>query len=106
VIKIVRAKHLHDFVLEVEFADGMAGEYDLAPLFARDTVLTRPWADPEYFKRFMIELGALGWPNGLELSPKRFASGLRSRASCTAPRVSPDSEPGKATSRPVRTRSK
>ena len=68
--KIVRAKYLHDLVLEVEFADGMAGEYDLAPLFARDTVLTRPWADPEYFKRFMIELGALGWPNGLELSPQ------------------------------------
>jgi len=76
VIKIVRAKHLHDFVLEVEFADGMAGEYDLAPLFARDTVLTRPWADAEYFKRFMIELGALGWPNGLELSPQTIRQRL------------------------------
>jgi hypothetical protein len=70
VTKIVRAKHLHDFVLELEFGVGMAGEYDLEPLFARDTVLTRPWSDPEYFKRFMIELGALGWPNGLELSPQ------------------------------------
>ena len=67
--KIVRAKHVRDLVLEVEFSDGMAGEYDLAPLFAKDTVLTRPWSDAEYFKRFMIELGALGWPNGLELSP-------------------------------------
>jgi hypothetical protein len=76
VIKIVRAKHLHDFVLEVEFADGMAGEYDLAPLFARDTVLTRPWSDPGYFKRFMIELGALGWPNGLELSPQTIRQRL------------------------------
>ena len=75
-IRIVRAKHRHDFVLEVEFADGMAGEYDLAPLFARDTVLTRPWADPEYFKRFMIELGALGWPNGLELSPQTIRQRL------------------------------
>jgi hypothetical protein len=70
VTKIGRAKHLRDFVLEVEFSDGMAGEYDLAPLFAKDTVLTRPWSDPEYFKRFMIELGALGWPNGLELGPE------------------------------------
>ena len=74
--KIVRAKHLRDLVLEVEFADGMAGEYDLAPLFARDTVLTRPWSDPEYFKRFMIELGALGWPNGLELSPQMIRQRL------------------------------
>jgi hypothetical protein len=69
VTRIVRAKHLHDFVLEVEFADGVAGEYDLAPLFARDTALTRPSPDPEYFKRFAIELGALGWPNGLALGP-------------------------------------
>jgi hypothetical protein len=76
VIKVVRAKHLRDLVLEVEFADGMAGEYDLAPLFARDTVLTRPWSDPEYFKRFMIELGAVGWPNGLELGPQMMRERL------------------------------
>jgi hypothetical protein len=76
VTKIVRAKHLRALVLEVEFADGMAGEYDLAPLFARDTVLTRPWSDTEYFKRFMIELGALGWPNGLELSPQTIRQRL------------------------------
>jgi len=25
-----------------------------------------------YFKRFIIEAGALGWPNGLELSPNRL----------------------------------
>lgn len=74
--KIVRAKHLHDLVIEVEFADGMAGEYDLAPLFARDTVLTRPWVDPDYFARFIIELGALGWPNGLELSPETIRNRL------------------------------
>ena len=86
--KIVRAKYLRDLVIEVEFADGMAGEYDLAPLFARDTVLTRPGADPEYFERFMIELGALGWPNGLELSPQTIRQRLEDQGKLhRAPRV-------------------
>jgi hypothetical protein len=79
VTKIVRAKHLHDFVIEVEFADGMAGEYDLSPLFAKNTVLTRPWVDADYFKRFMIDLGALGWPNGLELGPETIRRRLEEK---------------------------
>jgi hypothetical protein len=68
VIKIVKARHLRDFIIQVEFSDGSSGEYDLAPLVARDTTLTRAWADRTFFQRFFIELGALAWPNGLELS--------------------------------------
>lgn len=67
-IKILTATHLHDFVVRVEFSDGSVGDYDLAPLFARNTVLTSAWQDPVFFRRFFIELGALSWPNGLELS--------------------------------------
>ena len=67
-IKILRARHLRDFVLDLEFSDGSMGEYDLAPLLARDTVLTRACREPDFFRRFFIELGALSWPNGLELS--------------------------------------
>jgi hypothetical protein len=68
VIKILSATHLHDFLVRVEFSDSSAGDYDLAPLFARNTVLTSAWQDPVFFRRFFIELGALAWPNGLELS--------------------------------------
>jgi hypothetical protein len=39
-----------------------------ADLLARDTVMTRPLTDPDYFARAFIEAGALAWPNGLELS--------------------------------------
>ncbi|MCP3734814.1 DUF2442 domain-containing protein [Sphingomonas sp. RP10(2022)] len=35
---------------------------------ARDTVMTRPLADPAFFARAFIEAGALAWPNGFELS--------------------------------------
>lgn len=77
--KIVRARYLRDFLIEVEFADGMAGDYDLALLLDRDTVLTRPLTDPEYLKRFIIDLGALGWPNGLELSPQTIRQRLEEK---------------------------
>jgi hypothetical protein len=63
-----RSRHVGDFVIHVEFSDGSSGEYDLAPLVARDTALTRPWQDRAFFQRFFTELGALAWPNGLELS--------------------------------------
>lgn len=67
-IKILSATSLHGLVIRVELSDNSMGDYDLAPLFARKTVLTSAWQDPAFFRRFFIELGALSWPNGLELS--------------------------------------
>jgi hypothetical protein len=68
--KIVHAEYVRDFVLRVVFSDQSSGDYDLAPVLARDTALTRPLRQSDYFKRFFLELGALSWPNGLELSPE------------------------------------
>ena len=68
--KIVKATHLRDRVLELTFSDGAVGDYDLAPLYERQTSLTKPWAELDYFGAFFIELGAIGWPNGLELKPQ------------------------------------
>lgn len=69
-IKIVCATRHRDYVLEIEFSDGSAGDYDLAPVLAKDTELRRPLLDPIYLDRFSLDLGALCWPNGLELSPE------------------------------------
>jgi hypothetical protein len=74
--KIISARHLDGFVIELYFSDGTAGEYDLAPIVERDTILTRPLRDPEYFRSFFLELGALAWPNGLELSPEALHRAL------------------------------
>ena len=68
-IKIVSAKPLRDYLIAICFSDGSGGEYDLAPLIARKTALTKPLANPDYFKGFFLELGALCWRNGFELSP-------------------------------------
>jgi hypothetical protein len=67
-IKIVKAEHTRDYLLRLTFSDGAHGEYDFAPLLAKETVLTRPLKNIEAFKAYFLELGALCWKNGLELS--------------------------------------
>ena len=63
--------------LSLTFSDGSHGLWSAADLIARDTVLTRPLADPTYFARAFIEAGALAWPNGLELSAWNLQAELR-----------------------------
>jgi hypothetical protein len=54
--------------LTLTFTDGSTGVWSAAEIIRRDTELTRPLADPDYFARAFIEAGALAWPNGLELA--------------------------------------
>ncbi|MDX2053594.1 MAG: DUF2442 domain-containing protein [Polyangiaceae bacterium] len=68
-IKILRAKHQTGYVIRLDFSDGTSGNLDVAPLLARNTPLTEGIREPEQFGRFFIDMGALCWPNGLELSP-------------------------------------
>lgn len=67
-IKLVQIKPDGDTSLWLTFSDGATARWSAADLIARDTVMTRPLADPAYFVRAFIEAGALAWPNGFELS--------------------------------------
>lgn len=67
-IKLVQLRAEPDATLWLCFSDGSSGRWSAAELIARDTVMTRPLADPAYFIRAFIEGGALAWPNGFELS--------------------------------------
>ena len=67
-IKLVQIKPDGDATLWLNFSDGATARWSAADYIARDTVMTRPLADPAYFARAFIEAGALAWPNGLELS--------------------------------------
>lgn len=67
-IKIVRAQVVRDAVVHLQFSDGTEGDYDLTDLIARNTIMVRPLRDHDYFRRCFLELGALCWPNGFELS--------------------------------------
>ncbi|MDQ8756369.1 DUF2442 domain-containing protein [Sphingosinicella sp. LHD-64] len=68
-IKLVSVRPLDHPMLELGFSDGSVGIWSAGGLIARGTVLTERLRDPAYFARAFIEGGALGWPNGLELSP-------------------------------------
>ena len=68
-IKIIRVQYVQQKILRLYFSDNSYGDYDLQPLLARQTELVIPLNDEPYFKQFYLELGALCWPNGLELSP-------------------------------------
>ncbi len=68
-IKITQAEWLQQRVLRLYFSDNTYGDYDLQPLIDRQTELVKPLNDDLYFKQFFLELGALCWRNGLELSP-------------------------------------
>ena len=68
-IKIIQAQYLRQRILRLYFSDHSYGDYDLRPLIDRQTELTIPLDDDAYFKQFFLELGALSWRNGLELSP-------------------------------------
>ena len=64
-------------MVHLEFSDGSQGDYDLGELIERDTVMVRPLRDPDFYSKCFLELGALCWPNGFELSP----SGLHRKLS-------------------------
>jgi hypothetical protein len=67
-IKLVRIAPDGDASLRLHFSDGTVARWSAAELIARDTVMTRPLADPAFFAHAFIEAGSLAWPNGFELS--------------------------------------
>ena len=67
-IKAIRATWAGDSKVALVFSDGSEGVYDFAALLAKDALLVLPLREADVFKRFFLELGALCWPNGLELS--------------------------------------
>lgn len=67
-VDLIRIEPAGPRALKLTFSDGSHGRWTADAEIARDTVLTRPLADPGYFARAFIEAGALAWPNGLEFA--------------------------------------
>lgn len=71
-IKLIEARYLGDFQVDLRFSDGLLGRFDGRVLLQRSGPLLEPLRDEAYFRRLFIDAGALAWPNGLELSPARL----------------------------------
>ena len=67
-ISLVRAHHVRDAVLRLEFSDGSVGEFDVAPFVAAGGSMVEPLKDRAFFRAFFVEDGGLAWPNGYDLS--------------------------------------
>jgi hypothetical protein len=68
--KLIKAKHIRDYVLELTFDDGLSGQVDFkdklwGPIFV-------PLKDETAFRAFSIhpDLDTLCWPNGADFSPE------------------------------------
>ncbi len=77
--KIRKATYVEAWKIRLEFSTGEVGTMDLADLVARDGAMVLPLRDPEYFRKFFLELGALAWPNGFDLSPNALYRDLHDR---------------------------
>jgi hypothetical protein len=71
-IKVLEARYLGNYQVELVFSDGKEGVFDGSALLLRTGGLVVPLRDESYFKRLYIDAGALCWPNGLELAPSRL----------------------------------
>ncbi len=72
-LKRLEATYLGDKRIELLFSNGSHGVFDVRAYCAeRQGPLLSPPAAEAYVRRFLIDGGALGWPNGLELSPHRL----------------------------------
>lgn len=73
-IKLLNARPISDFCLQLEFSDRSVRYFDAAAyLTTRSGPLLEPLRQPAYLARCFIDAGALCWPNGLELSAARLA---------------------------------
>ncbi len=68
-IKIIKATYLSGYTIKLNFSDNTFSDFDFSYLLSKNTELTKPLKDKEFFKSCFLELGAICWKNGLELSP-------------------------------------
>jgi hypothetical protein len=69
-IRIVEARYISGYVIWLRFADGLAGEVDLAAELEGEVFeLLR---DQTVFRSFVLhpELHTIVWPNGADLAPE------------------------------------
>jgi Protein of unknown function (DUF2442) len=85
-IKLKSIESKGGYRLLLRFSDKTSGVYDFTHFVEAATEMTAPLSDPQFFSRHFIELGALAWPNGFDLSAESLhrrlqeSGGLRNNA--------------------------
>jgi Protein of unknown function (DUF2442) len=86
---LTKAMVVHDYVVEVVYADGLVAEVDLSYLKALGPVF-EPLSDPDYFRRLRASRDAntILWPNGTDIAPESlYAAALEAVGSAARQRA-------------------
>jgi hypothetical protein len=71
IVWVTAAKPVKDFKIWLRFNDGKEGIIDLQrTIFTDSRPIFAPLRNPEYFRRFKIEMDTLVWENELDLAPE------------------------------------
>jgi hypothetical protein len=65
--KVTSLKVVFPYGLDVRFNDGSGGVHDCASLVEAGKGLAGALADPAYFGRVFLDLGAPTWPNSFDM---------------------------------------
>jgi hypothetical protein len=67
-IKVIRAEHLNEYKIEIEFSDGIRNTIDLKDELWGE--IFKPLNDVSYFKNFKLNPFTIYWENGADFSPE------------------------------------
>ncbi len=75
---VVDAEYRGDYKIHLVFSDGVEGTVDFADWL--DGRVFEPLRDVTQFKRFFVEAGTIGWPNGADIAPESLYQRAKSNA--------------------------
>ncbi len=76
--RVVAARPLPGFQLDVEFADSTRGRFDYSELIHRDDAeIFIPLRDVSFFNRVFVDHGAVSWPGEIDLAPDAMYERLK-----------------------------
>lgn len=69
--RVTHVRHIHNYVLELTFTDGVVAQLDFAPRVLGRGAVFQPLQDLEFFSQAHVdpEAGTLVWPNEVDLDP-------------------------------------
>ncbi len=66
--KVISVKPLENYLLEIEFADGLRKAIDIKPFIGKG--ISAALKDESYFRQVTLEDGGgIAWPNGYDFCP-------------------------------------
>jgi hypothetical protein len=71
IARVTAVRYLHDYVLELRFADGSSGQVDFRRRVVGRGGVFEPLEDPDFFELVSVdpEAGTIRWPNDVDFCP-------------------------------------